>query len=88
MVYLFSQRGEWIFMGTLIGIILVFCFAGFIFKILFGAIGFAFKLVFWILQGVFCLLGFIFGGGLLAVLGIAIVGSIIGIPILLFAGKR
>lgn len=75
-------------MWTLIGIILAICFAGFIFKIAFGAIGFAFKLVFWILQGVFCLLGFILGGGLLAILGAVIIGSIVGVPILLFAGRR
>lgn len=71
-------------MVGLIGIIIAFCVIGFVFRFAFSAVGLAFKLVFWILGLVFSILGWVLGGGLLVLLGFAIVG----VPIYMFARKR
>lgn len=71
-------------MSGLIGIIIVFLLIGGVFKVAFSAVGIAFKLVFWILGFVFSIIGWVLGGGLLVLLGFAIVG----VPIFFLARTR
>lgn len=75
-------------MSILIGLIIVFLFWGLLFKIIFGVVGFAFKLTFGIIQLVFCIIGAVFGGSLLAILGFAIVGGLLCLPITLLARRK
>ena len=74
-------------MGFLVGFLLLGLFCGIIFKLVFGILGLAFRAVFGIVGFVLGLIGFVFGGGIIAALILALIGGIICIPISLF-GRR
>lgn len=59
-----------------------------VFKLVFFALKSVFKVTFWVVQGVIVLLGFLFGGGLIAFLGIFFLLNIFTLPVIFFCAKR
>lgn len=59
-----------------------------VFKLLFCAVKSVFQVAFWVVQGVIVLLGFLFGGGLIAFLGIFFLLNILALPVIFLCARR
>lgn len=74
--------------GLSLALLLVIGPVWLVFKLLFCAVKSAFQVAFWVVQGVIVLLGFLFGGGLIAFLGIFFLLNILALPVIFLCAKR
>ena len=59
-----------------------------VFKLVFFAMASVFRVAFWVVQGVIFLVCFLFGGGLIAFLGIFFLLNILALPIIFLCSRR
>lgn len=59
-----------------------------VFKLVFFALKSVFRVTFWAVQGVIALVGLLFGGGLIAFLGIFFLLNIFALPVIFLCAKR